>query len=267
MPPLLRISSEKTTTNSRRLARFAAPPTAPAASPHSASRPWRSRSWPGRRSSDFERSPVLGHLRRLDGGDARRIRERLHHPRKIVDIGEAVAHEQDAGCGGGVGSGSPSGPVLPRPHPRGQRPSDSAKTQRVRGMLSRRRGFRHGFRPDRAERTLELPSGQSPERLQLLDRAGALGRSRGRHCEQVADVEHDLQHQLVPHVGVVEIGHPPLVGGLLGPIERLSVDDFEIGENLVAWSHGLAGIRERIEDCSPTQVYFGRCSILSPDSS
>src|ERR1041384_7919248 len=47
-----------------------------------------------------------------------------------------------------------------------------------------------------------------------------------------------LEHQLVPHVGVVEIGHATFVAHRPGAIVALFVYGFEVGEDAVAGAHG-----------------------------
>src|ERR1043166_64754 len=80
--------------------------------------------------------------------------------------------------------------------------------------------------------------GQPAEGFELLDGTRPLGGSRGRHGEEIPDVEQDLQHQLVAHVGVVEVGHAALLPGRPGALVGLLVDDFEVGDDLVARAHG-----------------------------
>ena len=62
-------------------------------------------------------------------------------------------------------------------------------------------------------------------------------RCRRRNRKEVANIEQDLEHQLVAHIGVVEIGHPLLVGAFLGAIEGLAVDAFEVLEDAFAGAH------------------------------
>src|ERR1041385_813621 len=75
-----------------------------------------------------------------------------------------------------------------------EQPASRAAARRARDRMGVRRGS--GAEP-----------GQAAQRLELLDGAGSLGRRGGRHGEEVPDVEEDLQHELVAHVRVVEIGH------------------------------------------------------------
>src|SRR3954469_22769017 len=96
--------------------------------------------------------------------------------------------------------------------------------------------------------------GEPADGFELLQGAAAGGRRS--HREEVPDVEQDLQHELVAHVGALEIDHPGLVAGRVGPVVGFPVDRFEVGEDAVAGGHGRrwlefgerAGERGRAKD-------------------
>ena len=62
------------------------------------------------------------------------------------------------------------------------------------------------------------------------------GGAARRVTQEVANVEQNLHHQLVAHVGGVELFHPGQVFGL-GPVVGLTIDGFEIGEDAVTCAH------------------------------
>ena len=68
-----------------------------------------------------------------------------------------------------------------------------------------------------------------------------INRTGGGRCdrEEVADVEQDLQHQLVPHVGAVQVDHAALIGRQFCAFVGFAVDGFEVGQDSVAGAHPL----------------------------
>src|SRR5262245_7739010 len=81
--------------------------------------------------------------------------------------------------------------------------------------------------------------GEPADGLELLQ--GAAARCRGGHRKEVADVEQDLQHELVAHVGALEVDHPTVVAGRPGAVVGFAVDRLEVGKDAVAGAHGRRG--------------------------
>src|SRR4051795_11265312 len=98
-------------------------------------------------------------------------------------------------------TGSPALEVARPPVPQAMRDTSEA----ARAGRSKRSGIGISAKP-----------GEPPDGFELLQ--GAAARGRRRHREEVPDVEQDLQHQLVTHVGALEIYHPALVAGPVGPV-------------------------------------------------
>src|SRR5207249_2849860 len=97
---------------------------------------------------------------------------------------------------------------------------------------------------------LSAQSSETSDGLELFQRAPARGRGGDR--EQIADIEQDLQHQLVPHVGALEIDHASGVLGCLGAVVRFAVDRLEIGEDAFTRAHAVeSGMREGVRQRSP----------------
>src|ERR1019366_228897 len=63
--------------------------------------------------------------------------------------------------------------------------------------------------------------------------------------DRVADVEQDLEVQLLAAIGEVERRHLRVVAGCLGALERLAVHLIEVGENAIAGS-GHAGLLQNV---------------------
>src|SRR4029077_12618253 len=74
-----------------------------------------------------------------------------------------------------------------------------------------------------------LPATQSTQPFQRIERAGPLG--RWGYGEEVADVEQDLQHELVSHVCIVELDHPGREALSAGALVGFAIDRFQILEN------------------------------------
>src|SRR2546425_4486493 len=80
------------------------------------------------------------------------------------------------------------------------------------------------------------------DRLERGERVRAgLARRRVRRLQRIADVEQDLEQQLLALVGGVEVGHAPLVGRGLGAVVGFAVDRLEVREDTFARTrrHGL----------------------------
>ena len=105
---------------------------------------------------------------------------------------------------------------------------------------------------DKTDKTDGADGADGADRMNVMDRVGfaddlgevvqllhrAAGGTALRLAEQVADVEQDLHHQLVSHVGGVELFHAPDQAFGLGPVVGLAIDGFEIGEDAVTGAHG-----------------------------
>src|SRR5688500_12402228 len=87
---------------------------------------------------------------------------------------------------------------------------------------------------------LSAQLGETAECLELLER-GPARRGGRRHRKEVADVEEDLQHELVAHVGPVELRHARVLAAGPGTIVGLAVDRLQIGQYAVAGAHGGSG--------------------------
>src|SRR6185312_2741016 len=72
----------------------------------------------------------------------------------------------------------------------------------------------------------------APERVHAALRAGATGRLATLKC--VANVEKDLEVELLPPVGKIECRHLALIAGGLGPLECFAVHLVKIVQNCAA---------------------------------
>src|SRR3954449_5981673 len=89
--------------------------------------------------------------------------------------------------------------------------------------------------------------GEATNGVELLEGAAAGGGRRDR--EEVADVEQDLEHQLVALVSAVELGHAAAIARGLGPVVGLAVDGLEVGEDALTGTHDKApGVRAAKEE-------------------
>src|SRR6476659_5960265 len=80
--------------------------------------------------------------------------------------------------------------------------------------------------------------GESPDGFELLE--GAAPRRGGRHREEVADVAQNLEHELVAHVGAIEVDHAAPVARGLGAVVGLAIDRLEVGEDAFAGAHEVS---------------------------
>ena len=79
---------------------------------------------------------------------------------------------------------------------------------------------------------------QATEAFEGLEGGGA-GLAGGRsHGKEVADVEEDLEHELVAHVCVLQFGHADGLAVRGGAVVGIPVDGFEILKDSFASAHG-----------------------------
>src|SRR5581483_6098363 len=87
------------------------------------------------------------------------------------------------------------------------------------------------------------------ERYPATAPAARLLPPRPRPGQEIPDVEQHLHHELVAHVGALEIGHPGPLARRLGALERLAVDGLQVGQDAVAGTHGRLAVRCRTIRC------------------
>lgn len=91
---------------------------------------------------------------------------------------------------------------------------------------------------------------RTPECFKAFQGALTRGWSSRGNSKQITNIQQYLQHQLIPHISIVQIAHSCLITPLPGSLIRVPIDRFKIAKDSVSRAHRLPmpGKHERYTD-------------------